>query len=135
MAFRETSSSLRAYFLIAGVAMLWVLGRAWAETEGDWLAKVDRGIAIGFAIGMVVAGGFLPNLLRYRSTWLRAFVYGFILHRIVGLVLTLLHPDGRGTAAIFPLIGLVLGIYILINVNRLAREAQHSSGLLTPQAR
>ena len=134
MAFRETTSSLRAYFLIAGIAMTLLLRRAWAEAAGDSLARVDTGVAIGFAIGMVFAGAFLPYLLRYRPGWLRAFVYAFIAQRIFALILTLLHPHGRGAAVIFPLIGLALGVYILINVNRLARESQQFDGLVTPPA-
>ena len=128
MAMRETVRSLRAYFILSGLATLISYGRAlWVNFQGAF--KLPTGIAvigIGFSLAFLYVGIALPGLLRgcagrvvtllYVSTGWVVFVF------LLGL-----REELAPVAVVTLLLSLLILWYLLKNVRRLAAEAQASS--------
>ena len=132
MAMRETVRSLRAYFILSGLATLLSYGRAlWVNSQGAVIAIAIGIIGIGFSLAFLYVGFSLPALLRsspgrittllYVSTGWVVFVF------LVGLL------EGLAPVALITLIlSLLILWYLLKNVRRLAAEAQVSSAGAVP---
>jgi hypothetical protein len=132
MAMRETVRSLRAYFILSGLATLFSYGRAlWVNSQGAVIAIAIGIIGIGFSLAFLYVGFSLPALLRsspgriatllYVSTGWVVFVF------LVGLL------EGLAPVALITLIlSLLILWYLLKNVRRLAAEAQVSSAGTVP---
>jgi hypothetical protein len=128
MAMRETVRSLRAYFILSGLATLFSYSRALlVNFQGSISVVMVIGvIGIGFSLAFLYVGFALPRLLTsavrqvvlllYVSTGWVIFVF------LIGLLTGI---------AIFAVITLVLSLlilwYLLKNVRRLAAEAQISA--------
>lgn len=135
MAMRETVGSLRAYFILSGLASLFAYGRAlWVNFQGPVsIATVIGIIGIGFSLAFLYVGFSLPQLLKssagrvvtllYVSTGWVAFVF------LLGLL------EGVAPVAVITLIfSLLILWYLLRNVRRLAAEAQAASSGTAPSA-
>jgi hypothetical protein len=128
MAMRETVRSLRAYFILSGLATLFSYSRALlVNFQGSISVVMVIGvIGIGFSLAFLYVGFALPRLLTsavrqvvlllYVSTGWVVFVF------LIGLLTGI---------AIFAVITLVLSLlilwYLLKNFRRLAAEAQISA--------
>lgn len=125
MAMRETVRSLRAYFILSGLATLFSYGRAlWVNFQGPFMIATVIGIiGIGFSLAFLYVGFSLPGLLKssvgrivtllYVSTGWVVFVF------LLGLL------EGVAPVALFTLVlSLLILWYLLKNVRRLAAEAQ-----------
>ena len=129
MAMRETVRSLRAYFILSGLATLSSYSLAvGVNFQGPFMFATVVGIVgIGFGLAFLYVGFSLPGLLAsavgrivtllYVSTGWVVFVF------LLGLL------AGRPTpVAVFILVlSLLILWYLLKNVRRLAAEAQVSS--------
>jgi predicted exporter len=133
MAMRETVGSLRAYFILSGLASLLAYGRAlWVNFQGPVsIATVIGIIGIGFSLAFLCVGFALPRLLKssagrvvtllYVSTGWVAFVF------LLGLL------EGLAPVAVITLIlSLLILWYLLRNIRRLAAEAQGASSGTAP---
>lgn len=136
MAMRETVRSLRAYFILSGLATLVSYSRAVAVNyQGAFvLATVVGIIGIGFSLAFVYVGFALPGLLARSAGRIVTLLYvsgGWVLFVFVlGLV------EGLAPVAVFILVlSLLILWYLLKNVRRLAAEAQAgASGSSTADA-
>lgn len=125
MAMRETVRSLRAYFILSGLATLFSYSRAVAVNyQGAFvLATVVGVIGIGFSLAFVYVGFALPGLLARSPGRIVTLLYvsaGWVVFVFVlGLV------EGLAPVAVFILVlSLLILWYLLKNVRRLAAEAQ-----------
>jgi len=136
MAMRETVRSLRAYFILSGLATVFSYSRAlWVNFQGPFMfATVVGIIGIGFSLAFLYVGFSLPGLLTnsvgrivtllYVSTGWAVFVF------LLGLLEGSLAP-----VAVFTLVlSLLILWYLLKNVRRLAAEAQVASSGAVPRA-
>jgi hypothetical protein len=128
MAMRETVRSLRAYFILSGLATLFSYGRAlWVNYQGAVsIATVIGVIGIGFSLAFLYVGLSLPGLLRSSAGRIVTLLYvstGWVLFVfLLGLL------EGLAPVALITLIlSLLILWYLLKNVRRLAAEAQGSS--------
>jgi hypothetical protein len=133
MAMRETVRSLRAYFILSGLASLFFSGSALrVSLQGPvTIASVVDVISIGFSLAFLYVGFSLAGLLRssagpivtllYASTGWAVFVY--LLSLLQGL-----SPVGLVTL----ILTLLILWYLLKNVRRLAAEAQVASSGAAP---
>jgi hypothetical protein len=126
MAMRETVRSLRAYFILSGLATLFSYGLAlWVNFQGPFMFATVLGIiGIGFSLAFLYVGFSLTGLLTssvgrivtllYLSTGWVVFVF------LLGLLEGSLAP-----VAVFTLVlSLLILWYLLKNVRRLAAEAK-----------
>ena len=133
MAMRETVRSLRAYFILSGLATLFSYSRALAVNfQGPFtFATVVGIVGIGFSLAFLHVGFSLPGLLTssvgrivtllYVSTGWVVFVF------LLGLL------EGLAPVAVFTLVvSLLILWYLLKNVRRLAAEAQVASSAAIP---
>lgn len=128
MAMRETVRSLRAYFILSGLATLFSYGRAlWVNYQGAIsIATVIGVIGIGFSLAFLYVGLSLPGLLRSSAGRIVTLLYvstGWVLFVFLLGLLEGLAP----VAAITLILSLLILWYLLKNVRRLAAEAQGSS--------
>ena len=128
MAMRETVRSLRAYFILSGLATLISYGRAlWVNFQGPF--KLPTGIAvigIGFSLAFLYVGIALPGLLRSSAGRVVTLLYvstGWV----VFVFLLGLREELAPVAVVTLLLSLLILWYLLRNVRRLAAEAQASS--------
>jgi hypothetical protein len=133
MAMRETVRSLRAYFILSGLATLFSYGRAlWVNSQGAVsMATVIGVIGIGFSLAFLYVGFSLPGLLRSSAGRIVTLLYvstGWVLFVfLLGLL------EGLAPVAVITLIlSLLILWYLLKNVRRLAAEAQGSSAGAVP---
>jgi glycerol-3-phosphate acyltransferase PlsY len=128
MAMRETVRSLRAYFVLSGLATLFSYGRAiWVNYQGAAsIATLIGVIGIGFSLAFLYVGLSLPALLRSSVSRIVTLLYvstGWVLFVFLLGLLEGLAP----VAAITLILSLLILWYLLKNVRRLAAEAQGSS--------
>jgi hypothetical protein len=128
MAMRETVRSLRAYFILSGLATLFSYGRAlWVNYQGAVSIATFIGlIGIGFSLAFLYVGFSLPGLLRSSAGRIATLLYvstGWVLFVfLLGLL------EGLAPVALITLIlSLLILWYLLKNVRRLAAEALGSS--------
>lgn len=133
MAMRETVRSLRAYFILSGLATLVSYGRAlWVNFQGPFkLPTVIGVIGICFSLAFLYVGICLPGLL--RSSAGRIVTLLFVSTGWVVFVFLLGLLEGLATVAVVTLLlSLLILWYLLKNVRRLAAEAQVSSSGTVP---
>ena len=128
MAMRETVRSLRAYFILSGLATLFSYGRAlWVNSQGAVsIATVIGVFGIGFSLAFLYVGFSLPGLLRSSAGRIAILLYVSTVWVLFVFLLGLL--EGLAPVALITLIlSLLILWYLLKNVRRLAAEAQGSS--------
>ena len=128
MAMRETVRSLRAYFILSGLATLFSYGRAlWVNFQGPFTFAAGVGvIGIGFSLAFFYTGISLPRLLRSSADRIATLLYVSTGWVVFVFLLGLL--EGLAPVAVITLIlSLLILWYLLKNVRRLAVEAQASS--------
>jgi predicted membrane channel-forming protein YqfA (hemolysin III family) len=128
MAMRETVRSLRAYFILSGVATLISYGRAlWVNFQGPVAIPTIIGvIGIGFSAAFLYVGISLPRLLRSSASRIVTLLYvstGWVVFVFLLGLLEGLAP----VAVVTLLLSLLILWYLLKNIRRLAAEAQASS--------
>ena len=133
MAMRETVRSLRAYFILSGLATLFSYGRAlWVNFQGPFtLTTVVGVIGIGFSLAFLYVGFSLPQLLRSSAGQIVTLLYvstGWVVFVFLVGLLESLAP----VAVITLLLSLLILWYLLKNVRRLAAEAQVLSSGTVP---
>ena len=77
MAMKETVRSLRAYFILSGVATLISYGRAlWVNFQGPFKLPTAIGvIGVGFSVAFLYVGINLPRLLRSSASRIATLLY------------------------------------------------------------
>ena len=132
MAMKETVRSLRAYFILSGLASLWFqfldLGvRLRAVISPATILVMAIGIVgVGLALAFLYVGGFLPKLLQSSPHRIVILLYISAGWAVVTSLLGLLNGVQIGTIVVLAVSLLILW-YLLRNVRRLTAEAQHSS--------
>lgn len=132
MAMKETVRSLRAYFILSGLASLWFqfldVGahlRA-GISPATILATAIGIVGVGLALAFLYVGGFLPKLLQSSPHRIGILLYVGAGWAILTSLLSLLNGLQIGTIVVLGISLLILW-YLLRNVRRLAAEAQYSS--------
>ena len=125
MAMKETVRSLRAYFILSGVATLISYGRAlWVNFQGPISIPTIIGvIGIGFSAAFLYVGINLPRLLRSSAGRIVTLLYvstGWV----VFVFLVGLREELAPIAVVTLLLSLLILWYLLKNIRRLAAEAQ-----------
>ena len=125
---KETVRSLRAYFILSGVATLISYGRAlWVNFQGPFKLPTAIGvIGIGFSVAFLYVGINLPRLLRSSASRVVTLLYvstGWV----VFVFLLGLREELAPIAVVTLLLSLLILWYLLKNIRRLAAEAQASS--------
>ena len=128
MAMKETVRSLRAYFILSGVATLISYGRAlWVNFQGPVSIPTIIGvIGICFSAAFLYVGINLPRLLRSFASRIVTLLYvstGWVVFVFLLGLLEGLAP----IAVVTLLLSLLILWYLLKNIRRLAAEAQASS--------
>jgi len=133
MAMKETVRSLRAYFILSGLATLFSYSRAlWVNFQGAFMFPTLIGvIGIGFSLAFLYVGFFLPGLLTNSAARIVTLLYvstGWVVFVfLLGLV------EGLAPVALVTLVlSLLILWYLLKNVRRLAAEAQVASSGAVP---
>jgi predicted membrane channel-forming protein YqfA (hemolysin III family) len=131
MAMKETVRSLRAYFLLSGIASLCFgfLGLAASlptVISPTTLLVASIGIVgIGFSLAFLYVGAFLPGLLRNSSHRIVILLYASTAWAVLTFLLSLLNGVQPGAIVVI-VISLLILWYLLRNVRRLAGEAHQS---------
>jgi hypothetical protein len=125
MAMKETVRSLRAYFILSGLATLFAYGHALVVNfQGPFKVPTVVGvIGIGFSLAFLYVGFTLPGLLKSSAGRIVTLLYvstGWVLFVFLLGLLEGLAP----VAVITLLLSLLILWYLLKNVRRLAAEAQ-----------
>ena len=137
MALKETERSLRWYFLLAGTVsallslrdistvskLTGVLGALPASWQlAIWFPIVAR-LVIG--VGYIAAGVKLKAALPLGATWIKQLLLASIVVLVIDAVLigAVLGMDIGQTGVIQSIIGLLVTVYLLASVRRLADEA------------
>ena len=131
MAMKETVRSLRAYFILSGLASLWfqflnVVHLRAAISPVTILATAIGIVGIGLALAFLYVGGFLPKLLRSSPHRIVILLYVGAGWAVLTSLLSLLNGVQIETVVVLGISLLILW-YLLRNVRRLAAEEQHSS--------
>jgi hypothetical protein len=128
---RETIRSLRIYFILSGLASLWLglVGLATDLQVGISPATIAAGaigiVSVALALAFLYVGISLPGLLRNSSHGIVILLYVSAGWSILTSSLSLLNGlQGRTIA--FLTISLLILWYLLKNVRRLAAEAQNT---------
>lgn len=129
MAFmQETPRSLKAYLILVGI--LGAAGQIYQVVLSPEVGPFTRLLGL---VGLVISVAFLWVGITFRSLLSTApnrieqllivgAVYSILLTLIVGVMSP--RPEERGGALAQGLIGLLITLYLLRNVRRLARETQ-----------
>jgi hypothetical protein len=119
---RETVGSLRAYFILSGVAGVFSALRINLLNAGIIGAVVEV-ITIAFSLAFVYVGFTLSNLLRSSASRIATLLYASAGWSVFAFLLSVL--GGPSAIALFTLIlSLLIVWYLLKNVRRLAGEGQ-----------
>ena len=127
---RETVRSLRAYFILSGLAELYIEAIALASalrsaiSAATVLAVLIAVVGIGFSMAFLYVGVLLPALLRRAVDRIMTLLYVSAAWLIVSSVPRFFLGD-RTWAVVGLAIGLLIVWYLLRNVRRLAMEAQN----------
>lgn len=129
MAMKETVRSLRAYFILSGLASLWfgLVGLAVdlrASISPAMILATTVGIVgVGLALAFLYVGICLPGLLRRASSAIIMLLYVNTGWAGLTFLLSLFNGVQVGTVVVLALTLLILW-YLLRNVRRLAAEMQ-----------
>jgi hypothetical protein len=119
---RETVGSLRAYFILSGLAGVFSALRINLLNAGIIGAVVEV-ITIAFSVAFVYVGFTLSKLLRSSASRVATLLYASAGWSVFAFLLSVL--GGPSAIALFTLIlSLLIVWYSLKNVQRLAGEAQ-----------
>lgn len=122
MGMRETVGSLRAYFILTGLAGAFAALRMNLLNAGI-LGAVVEVITIAFSLAFVYVGFTLSKLLRSSASRVATLLYASAGWSVFAFLLSVL--GGPSAIALFTLIlSLLIVWYLLKNVRRLAGEAQ-----------
>jgi hypothetical protein len=129
---RETVRSLRFYFILSGLAELWLQSVVLVSilrstiSASAIVAAVFGIVGVSFSLAYLYVGAFLPALLRTSSHRIVMLLYISAGWLVVSSVLGFL-----STERVWVVVGLVLGLliiwYLLRNVRRLTLEARNVS--------
>jgi hypothetical protein len=125
MAMRETVRSLRAYFILSGLASLFLTGSVLrvSSQRPITIATVVEVISVGFSLAFLYVGFALAGLLRSSAGRILALLYASTGWTLFVFLLSLL--QGVAPVALVTLIlSLLILWYLLKNVRRLSTEAQ-----------
>jgi hypothetical protein len=133
MAMRETVRSLRAYFIVSGLASLFYSGSALLVSLSNpvTVATALFVVSIGFSLAFVYVGFSLVGLLRNFVTSIVMLLYISAGWSVFVFLLSLLGGLSPASLGILVITLLILW-YLLKNVKRLAAEAQIVSSGTTP---
>jgi hypothetical protein len=139
MAFlQETPRSLRAYLLLVGV--LGTVGQVYrvlASTGGAFerlLALIGLAISLAYVwVGISFRSLISAAPSRIEQVLIVGAAYSILLTVIVGVLSP--QPEERGGALAQGLVGLLITLYLLRNVRRLAREAARPNTASTGKER
>lgn len=126
---RETIRSLRAYFILTGLASLFFgsLGVAAnlrsAISPATIVAAAIGIVGISLALAFLYVGGCLPALLRSSSHRIILLLYVSTGWAVLSFLLSLLNGV-QGVTVFVLVISLLILWYLMRNVRRLAAEAQ-----------
>jgi hypothetical protein len=122
MGMRETVGSLRAYFILSGLAGAFFALRIGLLGAGIF-GLIMEIISIGFSLVFVYVGFSLAKMLRDSASRIVTLLYVSAGWTVLFFLLSLL-----GGPSVFGLVSLILSLlilwYLLKNVRRLAAEAQ-----------
>jgi hypothetical protein len=128
---RETVRSLRAYFLLSGLAGLLIQAVTLlsplrsTNLPGYDLTDIVAIVGIGLSIAFLYVGAVLPALLRNAVSQIVTLLYvsagWLVVSSVAGFFV-----GGRLWVAVGLAIGLLIVWYLLRNVRRLAEEAQNA---------
>jgi hypothetical protein len=130
MAMKETVRSLRAYFILSGLASLFIGLPDFAVhlragiSPATILAAAVGIVGIGLDLAFLYVGFCLPGLLQSSSHRIVMLLYVATGWAVLTSLLGLLNGMKPGIVA-FLGISLLILWYLLRNVRRLAAEAQH----------
>lgn len=132
MAFlQETPGSLRAYLLLVG--LLGTAGQIYqvvVSSEGGPFTRLLGLIGLVISVSYIWLGVSFRSLLataskRIEQLLIAGTAYSVLLTVVVGVMSP--KPEERGGALAQGLLGVLITLYLLRNVRRLARETQGSS--------
>jgi hypothetical protein len=122
MGMRETVGSLRAYFILSGLAGAFIAFRVALLGAGIFGVIVAL-VSVGFSLAFMYVGFTLPKLLRDSASRIVTLLYASAGWTVFFFLLSLL-----GGPSTYGLVSLILTLlilwYLLKNVQRLAAEAQ-----------
>lgn len=132
MGMRETAGSLRAYFILSGLAGVFFALRVSLLSAGI-IGLIVELISIGFSLAFVYVGFTLPKLLRGSANRIVTLLYASTGWTVFFFLLSLL--GGLSAVGLVTLILTLLILwYLLKNVRRLAAEAQAVTSEAPPSA-
>jgi hypothetical protein len=137
MGMRETSRSLRAYFIIAGALALLLglrdlstvtrLGEVLGSLPATWKLALWFPLLsqIVLATCFMLAGIQLPTALPRGAGWIKTLMLVTIVVQVIdmALVASVLGTEVGTTALIRSFISLLIAAYLLANIRRLSDEA------------
>jgi hypothetical protein len=125
MKMTETVRSLRLYFILSGLAGLFVSGSALRVSLQSSVAigAALHAISIAFSLAFLYGGFCLAGLLRTSSGRILALLYASAGWSVLQFLLSFLRT-GRPFGLVTLLLVLLIVWYLLKNVERLAAESQ-----------
>ena len=125
---RETVRSLRAYFILSGLASLFLSGSALRLSiqRSDPIATVILVVTLGFSVAFLCVGVLLARLLKSSAGRIVTLLYasaGWTLFGFLFAVVLKGFSQVELTSVITPIVTLLIVWYLLRNVQRLAAEA------------
>jgi hypothetical protein len=122
MGMRETVGSLRAYFILSGLAGIFsAIGLIYLN--GGIVGVVIALVTIGFSLAFLYVGFALAKLLRSSSSRITTLLYSSAGWSVFAFLLSILGGLSAG-ALVTLVLSLLIVWYLLRNVRRLAGEAQ-----------
>ena len=134
---RETTRSLRAYFIVAGAIALMLglrdlstvsqLGSVLGSLPASWQLALWFPLLSQLALAacFIWAGIQLPTALPRGAGWIKTLMLVTIIVQVIdmALVASVLGTELGTTALVRSLIALLIAAYLLANIRRLADEA------------
>jgi hypothetical protein len=130
---RETVRSLRLYFILSGLAELWLqsmvlISNLRSTISAATIAAAVFGIVgLSFSLAFLYVGAFLPALLRTSSDRIVMLLYASAGWLVVSSAPVFFLSTDRVWAVVGLVLGLLIIWYLLRNVRRLTLEAQNMS--------
>jgi hypothetical protein len=123
MGMRETPRSLRAYFLLTGLAALVSGLGAVAQAAAPVDAALSFLPQLVYGADFLYAGVLFPRLLRENPRRLELVVWGALAVAALQIALSMM-PGREGQGGMGAgLFGILIALYLIRNIRRLSREA------------
>jgi len=124
---RETVRSLRAYFILSGLASIFLSGSALRLSiqRSDSIATLILVVSLGFGVAFMCVGAFLARLLKSSAGQIVTLLYacaGWTLFVFLLDIVLKGFSQVESPAVITPILTLLILWYLLRNVRRLAAE-------------